>query len=94
MGNRTRSYVAPYARARGDRIRDAIEALGDELTPEEERKFDDVLVQKEKLRKRIEGSSSEGTPGEEIPVRRAVKLGRNDPCWCGSGKKYKKCHGT
>lgn len=21
-----------------------------------------------------------------------VKLGRNDPCWCGSGKKYKKCH--
>ena len=22
-----------------------------------------------------------------------VKPGRNDPCWCGSGKKYKKCHG-
>ena len=21
-------------------------------------------------------------------------LGRNDPCWCGSGKKFKKCHGT
>jgi len=21
------------------------------------------------------------------------KVGRNDPCWCGSGKKYKKCHG-
>ena len=20
------------------------------------------------------------------------KIGRNDPCWCGSGKKYKKCH--
>jgi preprotein translocase subunit SecA len=26
------------------------------------------------------------------PVRVAVKLGRNDPCWCGSGKKYKNCH--
>ena len=26
------------------------------------------------------------------PVRRSVILGRNDPCWCGSGKKYKKCH--
>ncbi len=73
-------------------LRDAIEALGDELTPEEERKFDDVLAQKEKLRKRIEGSSSERTPGEEIPVRIEVKPGRNDPCWCGSGKKYKKCH--
>ncbi len=22
-----------------------------------------------------------------------AKIGRNDPCWCGSGKKYKKCHG-
>jgi uncharacterized protein YecA (UPF0149 family) len=22
------------------------------------------------------------------------KVGRNDPCPCGSGKKYKKCHGT
>ncbi|MBN8595064.1 MAG: preprotein translocase subunit SecA [Anaerolineae bacterium] len=26
------------------------------------------------------------------PVRVAVKIGRNDPCWCGSGKKYKNCH--
>jgi preprotein translocase subunit SecA len=22
-----------------------------------------------------------------------AKVGRNDPCWCGSGLKYKKCHG-
>ena len=22
----------------------------------------------------------------------SVKIGRNDPCWCGSGKKYKACH--
>jgi preprotein translocase subunit SecA len=28
------------------------------------------------------------------PVRTATKIGRNDPCPCGSGKKYKKCHGT
>lgn len=28
------------------------------------------------------------------PFRReGPKLGRNDPCWCGSGKKYKHCHG-
>jgi hypothetical protein len=26
------------------------------------------------------------------PVRRMLTPGRNDPCWCGSGKKYKKCH--
>jgi hypothetical protein len=27
------------------------------------------------------------------PVRRTVTIGRNDPCPCGSGKKYKKCCG-
>jgi len=27
------------------------------------------------------------------PVRTGAKIGRNDPCPCGSGKKYKKCHG-
>ncbi|MBI3208691.1 MAG: SEC-C domain-containing protein [Candidatus Solibacter usitatus] len=26
------------------------------------------------------------------PVRRTAAPGRNDPCWCNSGKKYKKCH--
>lgn len=26
-------------------------------------------------------------------VRNAQKIGRNDPCPCGSGKKYKQCHG-
>ncbi|MFQ5787137.1 MAG: SEC-C metal-binding domain-containing protein, partial [Thermodesulfobacteriota bacterium] len=33
--------------------------------------------------------------GEERkkPIRREKKIGRNDPCPCGSGKKYKKCHG-
>jgi hypothetical protein len=24
---------------------------------------------------------------------REYRIGRNDPCWCDSGKKYKKCHG-
>jgi preprotein translocase subunit SecA len=28
------------------------------------------------------------------PARAGAKVGRNDPCPCGSGKKYKKCHGT
>ncbi len=29
------------------------------------------------------------------PYRRSEpKLGRNDPCHCGSGKKFKKCHGA
>ena len=32
--------------------------------------------------------------GGQVPiVRDGVKVGRNDPCPCGSGKKYKHCHG-
>jgi preprotein translocase subunit SecA len=27
-------------------------------------------------------------------VKEHKNIGRNDPCWCGSGKKYKKCHGA
>jgi preprotein translocase subunit SecA len=38
------------------------------------------------------------TGGDDAPVttvkREEPKIGRNDPCWCGSGKKYKKCHGA
>jgi len=30
----------------------------------------------------------------QAPVRNENKIGRNDPCTCGSGKKYKKCCGT
>ena len=30
--------------------------------------------------------------GQPQPVRSAKQIGRNDPCWCGSGKKYKQCH--
>jgi len=26
------------------------------------------------------------------PPKKAMNLGRNEPCWCGSGKKYKRCH--
>ena len=29
---------------------------------------------------------------EEVDLAPPVRPGRNDPCWCGSGKKYKKCH--
>jgi len=31
---------------------------------------------------------------EKVPIKVATKVGRNDPCPCGSGKKYKKCHGA
>jgi uncharacterized protein YecA (UPF0149 family) len=35
-------------------------------------------------------------PDALVPVVKAPseKIGRNDPCWCGSGRKYKMCHGA
>jgi preprotein translocase subunit SecA len=41
---------------------------------------------------------SEQQDGEQVavaaePVRAEPKIGRNEPCPCGSGKKYKHCHG-
>ena len=44
---------------------------------------------------RYNDPSSSGGQGEGAaqPVRVEKKVGRNDPCPCGSGKKYKACHG-
>ena len=48
----------------------------------------------------FDGEDDEDQPENQVenedfivePVRRRGNRGRNDPCWCGSGKKYKKCH--
>ncbi len=52
---------------------------------------------------RVTGRSGDGDPGRTVSRAaggggtatqvRVAKVGRNDPCPCGSGKKYKKCHG-
>jgi preprotein translocase subunit SecA len=39
-------------------------------------------------------ANGNGNGAPRQPVRAGVKLGRNDPCYCGSGKKYKRCHGA
>jgi len=38
--------------------------------------------------------TSSGEPKSNAPVHVEKKVGRNDPCPCGSGKKYKNCHGN
>ncbi len=40
------------------------------------------------------GTSNGAAANKPEPVRKSAResLGRNDPCWCGSGKKYKQCH--
>jgi preprotein translocase subunit SecA len=43
----------------------------------------------------VEDSAAEGgdVAVAAAPVRAEPKVGRNEPCPCGSGKKYKHCHG-
>jgi preprotein translocase subunit SecA len=42
----------------------------------------------------VTSSGSPEEPTSPAPVKAAPKVGRNDPCPCGSGRKYKKCHGA
>jgi preprotein translocase subunit SecA len=46
-------------------------------------------------RERVEATTTNSGQGEQRPepIRAAVKIGRNQPCPCGSGKKYKQCCG-
>lgn len=39
------------------------------------------------------GSQPQGTAQKTLPLHADAKVGRNDPCPCGSGKKFKHCHG-
>jgi len=48
-------------------------------------------LERRRVAKISEGAGGEGKKKE--PVKRGRKIGRNDPCPCGSGKKYKHCHG-
>ncbi len=58
----------------------------DDLEKEFQRK-----KQKELEHARMAGSGDASSPAQR---RTGEKVGRNDPCPCGSGKKYKKCHGV
>jgi preprotein translocase subunit SecA len=56
-------------------------------------------VKMEERRPDIVGENHKHQESINEPVHRSdsnehPNLGRNDPCWCGSGKKYKKCHGS
>jgi len=63
-------------------------------TPDEE----EEMIRQYQRRKRREQAEMQmvggGTMEKPKQVIRKEKIGRNDPCPCGSGKKYKKCHGA
>lgn len=61
----------------------AIEDLGGRLTPAQQRQREAEVARRKRM----------VTPrARPMPTARPSRPGRNDPCHCGSGKKYKKCH--
>ncbi len=67
--------------------RAAAQAAVQDLTRKIERNKDRELAQ-------LHFVGGDGASASSEPVLKGDKVGRNDPCPCGSGKKYKKCHGA
>nr|WP_288095291.1 preprotein translocase subunit SecA [Hydrotalea sp.] len=69
---------------------------GETVREGRQRKTDlsNMRTQKESLNGAVrEDDYYDPTPVKQEPVKVGPKIGRNDPCPCGSGKKYKNCHG-
>ncbi len=63
---------------------------------ENEEPVDDDVLKKAMERQQVAkptATSGDGTDSGNKTIRKGKKIGRNDPCPCGSGKKYKKCCG-
>jgi len=63
-------------------------------TPEEEEEMIRQYQQRKRREQREMQMIGAGAMEKPQQVIRREKIGRNDPCPCGSGKKYKKCHGA
>lgn len=87
-------------RAYGNEGFDMFEAMNDAIRRDTVKMLYHVINPERMERKRVAKNISEvggSDSGEEKKgktfVRKEKKIGRNDPCPCGSGKKYKNCHG-
>lgn len=89
--------LVAYKREGHEMFQQMIDRIKDETI----QKLYHIQIQREdqvqEMRKEQEDQPMFFGPAEETPKRQAVKkeskVGRNDPCPCGSGKKYKRCHG-
>jgi len=79
-----------------ERIEDEIVRFLYHLEPaaqtEDKREQAKVVEQRERARERQLVLSGGGQAAAPVTARAETKVGRNDPCPCGSGRKYKKCH--
>jgi hypothetical protein len=80
---------SPFANQDLIELQAAIEELGGTLTSRQLAKFRKASEPWERWRRQLDAALGSDT-SDERPAR--PRPGRNEPCWCGSTKKYKKCH--
>ncbi len=94
-----RSPLVEYRLVGGDMFDDMIANIREDtirqvlsVTPRQEVKRETVV---KVTSEGMQGGTQSGgkVPSKSVPVKKAPKVGRNDPCPCASGKKYKKCCG-
>ena len=68
-----------------------------EAAPEMPRDYSNYRASKEALpgeaEQRAAANAPQNGPQKVMPIKSGPRIGRNDPCPCGSGKKFKNCHG-
>jgi uncharacterized protein YecA (UPF0149 family) len=75
-------------------LRDSIYVVEGLLNLYEEMGKPDSADEFRKILSEMQPAEPEGTEDSKPGPVRAVKVGRNEPCPCGSGKKHKKCCGA
>lgn len=81
----------PFANQELIELAAAIEVLGEELTPAQQEKMDRILAPEMVKRKEFSDLIEHAGRNPEARLQPTRKVGRNAPCPCGSGQKYKKC---
>jgi preprotein translocase subunit SecA len=56
-------------------------------------RVENIKLREEEMQQLSYSGGEEPNQRQNSPRKTAAKIGRNEPCPCGSGKKYKKCHG-
>jgi preprotein translocase subunit SecA len=56
-------------------------------------RVENIKLREEEMQQLSYSGGEEPNQRQNSPRKTATKIGRNEPCPCGSGKKYKKCHG-
>jgi len=70
------------------RSEEQVEALEQRHQPDQ-----DIKMEHASALSPLDAGQSPEEDSQQPFVRKQPKLGRNEPCWCGSGKKFKQCHG-